>query len=81
MPLQLEFYFLLNAGVGADVVSKGKTIFGLHFSATNIGDVTYQNHLSRLKYTPENLATGRYGVFDMGRNFSIKVNIPLNYKI
>ncbi|HNP24322.1 MAG: TonB-dependent receptor [Chitinophagaceae bacterium] len=74
-------YFLLNAGVGADVVSKGKTIFGLHFSATNIGDVTYQNHLSRLKYTPENLATGRYGVFDMGRNFSIKVNIPLNYKI
>jgi len=41
--------------------------------------VAYQNHLSRLKYTPVNLATGRSGVFNMGRNASIKVNIPLNF--
>lgn len=74
-------YFLLNAGIGADIISKGKTVFGLHFSATNIGDIAYQNHLSRLKYTAENPVTGRYGVFDMGRNFSVKVNIPLSYKI
>lgn len=74
-------YFLLNAGIGADFISKGKTLFGLHLSATNIGDVAYQNHLSRLKYTAENPVTGRYGVFDMGRNFSVKVNIPLSYKI
>jgi iron complex outermembrane receptor protein len=37
--------------------------------------VAYQNHLSRLKYAAINEATGRVGVFNMGRNFSFKVNI------
>lgn len=72
-------YTLLNAGIGADFVNKkNKTIFSLSFSAINLGDVAYQNHLSRLKYADENLATGRTGIFNMGRNFSIKLNVPLN---
>ncbi|MEO6229308.1 MAG: TonB-dependent receptor [Ferruginibacter sp.] len=75
-------YTLLNAGIGADFVTKkGKPLFTLNFIATNIGDVAYQNHLSRLKYAAENMATGRTGVFNMGRNFSIKLNIPLNIPI
>jgi len=75
-------YSLLNAGIGADIVSaKGSTLFSLHFSGMNLGDVAYQNHLSRLKYAAENLSTGRMGVFNMGRNFSIKLNIPLSTKI
>ena len=75
-------YTLLNAGFGADVVTKKeKTLFTLGFSAMNMGDVAYQNHLSRLKYTSENLATGRTGIFNMGRNFSIKLNIPLNLSL
>ena len=72
-------YSLLNAGVGGDVVNKGKTLFSLFFTATNIGDVAYQNHLSRLKYAPENLVTGRTGVYNMGRNFSVKLNVPLSF--
>ncbi len=72
-------YSLLNAGVGGDVMSKGKTMFSLFFTANNIGDVAYQNHLSRLKYAPENLATGRTGVYNMGRNFSVKLNVPLSF--
>ena len=72
-------YSLLNAGFGGDVASKGKTLFSLFFTASNIGDVAYQNHLSRLKYAPENLATGRTGVYNMGRNFSIKCNVPLSF--
>ncbi len=72
-------YTLLNAGFGADFVNKKKqTLFSLGFSALNMGDVAYQNHLSRLKYAEENLATGRTGVFNMGRNFSIKLNVPLS---
>ncbi len=72
-------YTLLNAGVGADIVNqKERILFTLGFSAMNITDAAYQNHLSRLKYTAENLVTGRTGVFNMGRNFSIKLNIPLN---
>ncbi len=72
-------YTLLNAGIGADFINKkNQTLFSLGFSAINIGDVAYQNHLSRLKYAEKNLATGRTGVFNMGRNFSIKLNVPLN---
>jgi iron complex outermembrane receptor protein len=40
--------------------------------------VAYQNHLSRLKYTADNLVTGRPGVFGVGRNFSVKLNVPFD---
>ena len=79
---QTSGYTLLNAGLGADIVNKkNQTLFSLSFSALNIGDVAYQNHLSRLKYAAENVATGRNGVFNMGRNFSIKVNVPLSLNL
>jgi iron complex outermembrane receptor protein len=72
----------LNAGLGADFFNKkGTQLFSLSISAINIADVAYQNHLSRLKYTAENLATGRTGVFNMGRNFSIKLNVPLSFSL
>ena len=72
-------YLLLNAGIGAEIMSKKeKEIVTINFAATNLGNVAYQNHLSRLKYAPENMATGRQGVFNMGRNFSIKINIPIS---
>jgi iron complex outermembrane receptor protein len=71
-------YVLLNAGVGTDIVNKGRTLMSVYFNALNLGDVAYQSHLSRLKYTAENEVTGRQGVFAMGRNFSVKVNIPLS---
>ena len=72
-------YSLVNAAIGGDFASKGKILFSLFFAANNIADVAYQNHLSRLKYAPENLVTGRRGVFNMGRNFSVKLNIPLSF--
>ena len=72
-------YALLNAGVGSDIMNKKKILFSLYLSATNITDVAYQSHLSRLKYTDENLVTGRSGVYSMGRNFSVKLNVPLNF--
>ncbi len=76
-----QSYYLLNAGAGTDVMSKkGNTLFSLYFSATNLLNTGYQNHLSRIRYAPENLATGRMGVFNMGRNFSIKLVIPLAFK-
>ncbi len=74
-------YTLLNFGTGADITQKGKTLFSLYLSMNNITDVAYQNHMSRLKYTAENNVTGRTGVFNMGRNFSIKVNVPFGFKV
>lgn len=71
-------YTLLNAGIGTDFINKkGKTILSLHFAGINLTNAAYQNHLSRLKYAGENLVTGRMGVFNPGRNLSLKINIPV----
>jgi|CXWL01.1.fsa_nt_gi iron complex outermembrane receptor protein len=73
-------YTLLNAGFGTDILGKSKkTLLGIHFAVTNIANAAYQNHLSRLKYAAENMVTGRNGVFSTGRNFSVKLNLPLNF--
>ena len=72
-------YSLLNVGLGGEFDNKGKQLFSIFFTANNITDVAYQNHLSRLKYTDINNVTGRKGVFNMGRNFSFKVNVPLSF--
>ncbi len=75
-------YSLLNVGIGTNIqANNGKTLFTINIAANNVGDVAYQNHLSRLKYTAQNVATARNGVFNMGRNFSVKLNIPLSFTI
>jgi iron complex outermembrane recepter protein len=73
-------YSLLNAGVSTDLYNGKKTVCSIFFSANNITDVAYQNHMSRLKYAEENLATGRRGVYNVGRNFVVKVNLPMSFK-
>jgi iron complex outermembrane receptor protein len=75
-------YTLFNIGTGTDFANKkGRTLFGIHLSLNNLTDIAYQNHLSRLKYADTNAATGRTGVFNMGRNFSLKLNVPLEFKV
>ncbi len=74
-------YTLLNAGLSANFNSKNKTLFSLYLLGNNLSDVAYQNHLSRLKYTDINPVTGRQGVFNMGRNFVFKLNIPLSFSM
>jgi iron complex outermembrane receptor protein len=68
-------YTLIGAGMGADLIlSKQQTSpIKLLLNVDNLRDVIYQSHLSRLKYAPINPLTGRQGVFNMGRNFSIKL--------
>lgn len=73
-------YTLLNAGVGADVVRKKRTLLSVFIHANNLTNVAYQSHLSRLKYLEKNNATGRSGVFNMGRNFSLKIIVPFQVK-
>ena len=76
-------YQLLNAGIGTDVNNKkGDMLFNITFFGNNLMDVGYQSHLNRLKYFedyPGNF-TGRNGIYNMGRNFSVKVNVPLRIK-
>ncbi len=70
-------YTLINVGMGTHIKHNGKQICSVSLVAQNLSDIAYQNHLSRLKYTDENMATGRMGVYNMGRNFSLKLNVPL----
>ena len=74
-------YTIFNIGTGTEITSKGKILFSINLSLNNIADVAYQNHLSRLKYTDINNVTGRTGVFNMGRNLSLKINVPLEFKV
>ncbi|MCW3086510.1 MAG: TonB-dependent receptor plug [Bacteroidetes bacterium] len=73
-------YTLFNVGIGGTIISKDRTICSIYISANNITDVAYQSHLSRLKYEDMNNVTGRTGVYNMGRNISFKLMVPLNFK-
>lgn len=72
-------YTLVNLSAGTDFKVKGHKIVSVYIMANNIFDRAYQSHLSRLKYTAVNNATGRTGVYNMGRNFGIKVLVPINF--
>jgi len=75
-------YVLFNAGIGGEILDrKGKSILSINILANNITDVAYQSHLSRLKYFEEypNNPSGRSGIYNMGRNISFKLTVPLNF--
>ena len=75
-------YALLNTGFGTGITGKkGITLMTISLMANNLFDVGYQDHLSRLKYF-EPYPTdprGRSGIYNMGRNISLKLDIPLNF--
>ena len=74
-------YTLINAGIGTDLANaQGKTLFSLFITGNNLFDVGYQSHLSRLKYADFNASNGRTGVFNQGRNVSVKLVVPLDFK-
>ena len=70
-------YALLSLSAGTDVQIKGKKIAEFYITADNLLNKAYQNHLSRLKYTDENVVTGRRGVYNMGRNITFKIVVPI----
>ena len=72
-------YQLINAGFGAAVLNKkGKPFINFMVMGNNLADVAYQSNLNRLKYFEEYPGnfTGHDGIYNMGRNFSLKVNVP-----
>ena len=77
-------YQLLNAGIGGSFTNnRHTTIFNIYFLASNLLNTSYQDHLSRLKYFepyPGN-PSGHNGIYNMGRNFSIKLSVPFSFKL
>lgn len=72
-------YALLGLSAGSDLMIHSRRVASLFLEASNLTDKVYQDHLSRLKYTAVNNVTGRAGIFNMGRNFTIKLVIPLTF--
>jgi iron complex outermembrane recepter protein len=75
-----QAYTLINAGIGTDIISSGKKICSIYISADNIMDMAYMDYMSRFKYYPVNYNSNprRVGVYNMGRNISIKLIVPIN---
>ena len=60
-------YTLLGASAGTDLVIRGKKRMSLYLIGTNLTDAVYVPHLSRLK---------DIGIYNMGRNVALKLEIP-----
>jgi iron complex outermembrane recepter protein len=74
-------YNLLSAGVGMKLVNAtGKSILEVYLEGTNLANVNYQSNMSRLKYFDNPVVPPgiQPGIFNMGRNFSLKVVVPFD---
>ena len=71
-------YALFSLSAGTDLQINGKKVAELYITADNLFNRAYQNHLSRLKYADENIVTGRRGVYNMGRNITFKIVVPIS---
>ena len=73
-------YTLLNLSAGTDILlPNGRKLCEFYLIADNLLDCAYQSHLSRLKYADVNNRTGRHGIFNPGRNITIKLIFPVQF--
>jgi iron complex outermembrane recepter protein len=56
-------------------------VVNLYIMGTNLLDVAYQDHLSRLKYFEFYPTDPRphHGIYNMGRNIEFKLDFPLDF--
>ena len=76
-------YHLFDAALGGDVLDRhGRTVLTFTVAGTNLADAAYQSNMSRLKYFepwPGN-GSGHSGIYNMGRNVSLRIQVPFNLK-
>jgi iron complex outermembrane receptor protein len=74
-------YNLISAGFGGNIVnSAGNPVLKIFVEGTNLGNKNYQSNMSRLKYFDNSTVPAGVhpGIFNMGRNISIKVVLPFD---
>ncbi|PWS29174.1 TonB-dependent receptor [Pedobacter yonginense] len=74
-------YSLFNIGIGSTLKTKnGKVLFDVLAQVDNIFNTAYQSNLNRLKYFEyySESPNGRSGIYNMGRNISVKIIVPIN---
>jgi iron complex outermembrane receptor protein len=73
-------YTLLNIGLGADIMSRGKKAFSVYINVDNLTDLSYIDYMSRFKYVINSVnGSDQKYVNNMGRNISVKVKVPLDF--
>ena len=72
-------YTLLHARLSWNFIRHNRILASVFLNAQNLGNRSYQQHLSRLKYAAVNPVSGRQGVFNMGRNFSVRILVPFSF--
>lgn len=73
-------YTLISAGTGLSINNKrGGRVFDLFIQGDNLFNRSYQSNLNRLKYFEyyQASANGRSGLYNIGRNFSFKITVPI----
>jgi iron complex outermembrane receptor protein len=81
---QTAGYTLFNAGLGGGITNKkGKILVNIYVMGNNLMDVTYFDHMSRLKYFyfGPNDTNPAHGIHNMGRNIALKLEFPLDFKL
>jgi len=73
-------YTLVRARIGTTYALKNVS-FKLWVIGDNLLNTSYQDHLSRLKYAGENPLTGTSGIYNMGRNVSLKLVVPVEGRV
>ncbi len=74
-------YNLISAGLGGNIVNKkGHRVLEIFLEGTNLANINYQSNMSRLKYFDNpNVPRGiQRGIFNMGRDISLKVVVPFD---
>jgi iron complex outermembrane receptor protein len=73
-----EGYTIFDISIHADIKYSTIQTLQLLFQLNNVFNTAYQSHLSRLQYFEYyTLSTsGRYGIYNMGRNLCIKLIVP-----
>lgn len=73
-------YTLFNVGAGTAVMNRktGRMICELFMQMDNVFNTAYQANMNRLKYFEYYASSpnGRMGIYNMGRNFSVKLIVP-----
>ncbi|XOD69611.1 MAG: hypothetical protein ACMUEM_03905 [Flavobacteriales bacterium AspAUS03] len=69
---------ILHTGIGTIFTDKKrKKLFELYILGDNLIDVSIQSYLDRYKYISRNPIMSRQEMFNMGRNITFKLVIPL----
>ena len=72
-------YTLFNILAGTDLKIHGVKRASLYLGCTNLFNRAYQSHLSRLKYVEATPDNGHPGIYNMGRNITMKLVVPVEF--